>query len=92
MNKIINDQTIIGKLVGFTKRWNPFTTEVFAMVEVEEETINVPIDYRQQKFIQMEHPINSLVPLIYNEGKWQITSRTLTGDHKIFNEGRTVFM
>jgi hypothetical protein len=86
------EPTIIGKLIGFTNRWNPFTTQVFAVVEVDAKMINVPIDYRQQKFIQKEHPINSLVPLIFNEGKWQITSRTLLVDHKIFSDGRTVYL
>jgi hypothetical protein len=92
MSNIIKDQTIIGKLVGFTKRWNPFNSEVFAMVEVDATMINVPIDYRQQKFIQNEHPINSLVQLIFNDGQWQITSSTLTVEHKVFGDARTVYM
>ncbi len=77
MNKITEMPTIIGKLKGFTKHWNPFKSEVFALVEVDSEVINIPIDYRQQKFIQMEHPVNSLVPLTFNENRWQIASTTV---------------
>ncbi len=82
---------LIGKLRGFTRRWNPFDNEIFALVEVDDrQVINVPIDYRQQKYIQNEHPVNSMVPLVFREGRWQITSRTLSpeqisiGEHSIF--------
>lgn len=71
-------QPIIGKLIRFTNRWNPFDNEVFAIVKVDMQVINVPIDYRQQKYIQKEHPINSLVPIVFSDGKWQITSKTVT--------------
>lgn len=89
--KVINP-TILGILVGFTKRWNPFTNEVFALVEVDAKVINVPIDYRQQIFIQNEHPLNSLVPLIFNEGKWQISSQTAAVEQKTFSDSYTVFL
>jgi cAMP phosphodiesterase len=83
--------TIIGKLTGFTKRWNPFSTEVFALVEVDTKVINVPIDYRQKRIVQMEHPIDSLVPLAFNEGKWEILSQMETAEHKVFIDSTTVF-
>ncbi len=82
---------IIGKLVGYTKRWNPFNSQVFAVVKIDEQdVINVPIDYRQQKFIQMEHPVNSLVSIFFCEGKWQITSKTVT-EH-FSQETNTVYL
>lgn len=82
---------IIGKLVGYSKRWNPFNSQVFAVVKIDDhDVINVPIDYRQQKFIQMEHPVNSLVPIIFCEGRWQITSKTLT--ERNLQDANTVFM
>ncbi len=84
--------TIIGKLMGFTKRWNPFSTEVFALVKVNTRVINVPIDYRQQNIIQREHPISSFVPLAFNEGKWEIISRISASDSKLFNDSSTVFL
>ena len=84
--------TIIGKLMGFTKRWNPFSTEVFAMVKVDTKVINVPIDYRQKNLIQKEHPIHSLVPLIFTEGRWEITSNMAANEHRLFNDSSTVFL
>jgi hypothetical protein len=84
--------TIIGKLMGFTNRWNPFSTEVFAQVKVDTKVINVPIDYRQKNIIQKEHPIDSLVPLIYKEGKWEISSGMSASEHKLFNDSSTVFL
>jgi hypothetical protein len=84
--------TIIGKLMGFTKRWNPFSTEVFALVEVDARVINVPIDYRQKSIIQKEHPIDSLVPLTFNAGKWEITSKMSASEHRLFSDSSTVFL
>lgn len=85
--------TIIGKLMGFTKRWNPFSTEVFAQVEVDTKVINIPIDYRQKMFIQKEHPIHSLVPLIYNDdGELEILSDESTGEFKLFKDSSSVFV
>ena len=86
--------TIIGKLMGFTKRWNPFSTEVFAQVEVDTKVINIPIDYRQKMFIQKEHPIDSLVPLVYNgdEGQWEILSDESIGEYKLFKDSSSVFV
>ena len=77
MSKNNTMQPIIGKLKGFSKHWNPFKNEVFALVEVDSEVLNVPVDYRQTKFIQMEHPVNSLVPLVFCEDRWQISSTTV---------------
>ncbi len=84
--------TIIGKLMGYTKRWNPFSTEVFAMIEVDAKVINVPIDYRQKNLIQKEHPVDSLVRLVFNEGQWEITSMMTAGEHRLFNDSSTVFL
>jgi hypothetical protein len=84
--------TIIGKLMGFTKRWNPLSTEVFALVEVDARVINVPIDYRQKSIIQKEHPVDSLVPLIFNDGKWEITSQLAASEQRLFKDSSTVFL
>jgi len=81
---------IMGTLKGFTKNWNPFNRKVFALVQLgEEDIINVPIDYRQQTLIMREHPVNSPVSIIFSEGRWQITSETITD--KFFTDANTVF-
>jgi hypothetical protein len=82
---------IMGRLVGFTRRWNPFSTEVFVLVEVDSKVINVPIDYRQQKYIQKEHPIDSRIPLTFYDGRWHVNSRLITADFKMFSDNHTVF-
>lgn len=64
-----------GILVGYTSRWNPFTTKVNVLIKVGEKTIKIPIDYRQQKFIQTEYAIGSKVEIERHEGIWQIKSK-----------------
>jgi len=64
-----------GVLVGFTGRWNPFTTKVNILVKIGKKTLKIPIDYRQQKFIQKEYAIGSQVELERYEGSWHIKSR-----------------
>lgn len=81
---------IIGKLKGFSKHWNPFRNEVFALVEVDSEVMNIPVDYRQLKFIQKEHPLNSLVPLTFNEDRWKIGSSTVVETWQ-FKDTNSVF-
>jgi hypothetical protein len=89
--KKVVSPTILGILVGFTKRWNPLSTEIFARVEVDDQVISVPIDYRQKNIIQREHPIYSIVPLIFKEGKWEITSNMSASEQKVFSDISTVF-
>lgn len=64
-----------GVLVGFTSRWNPFTTKVNVLVKVGNKTMKIPIDYRQQKFIQKEYDIGSKVEVEQYEGSWHIKSQ-----------------
>ena len=78
MSEFMEPITAMGRLMGFTKHWNPFKNEIFALVELESEVIKLPIDYRQLKYVQKEHPVNSLVPLTYSEDRWQISSDTVT--------------
>lgn len=90
MKKNLVMRPILGTLKGFTKNWNPFNREVFARVQLDEEAvIDIPIDYRQQKFVMMEHPVDSPVAIIFAEGRWQITSETIM--EKIFPESNTVY-
>ncbi len=90
MQKNLVMRPILGTLKGFTKNWNPFNRQVFALVQLDEEdVINVPIDYRQQTFIMREHPVNSPVSIIFSEGRWQITSETIMD--KLFTDANTVY-
>jgi hypothetical protein len=91
MSETMSGGQIIGKLIGFTNRWNPLKTDIFAKVEVDKKVISIPIDYRQRKFIEMEHPINSRIPLVFLEGKWQIVSSLISADSYILNDRLSVF-
>ena len=82
---------IIGKLVGFTNRWNPLKTDIFAQVKIDKDVINVPIDFRQRKYIEMEHPLNSYVALMFREGKWQIVSHITKTDNKFMADPLSLF-
>ncbi len=64
-----------GILVGFTKRWNPFTTKVNVLLKVGNKTLKAPIDYRQQKFIEKEYAVGSRVEVERYEGHWRIKSQ-----------------
>jgi hypothetical protein len=91
MSKKWPAEPIIGKLVGFTKRWNPFNNDIYVLVEVNNNIMNIPIDFRQKKFILMEHSIDSRIPLVYSDGKWHIHSRQISTEFKMFNDNQTVF-
>ncbi len=64
-----------GVLVGFTTRWNPFTTKVNVLIKTGDKTLKVPIDYRQQKFIEKEYTVGSRVEVERYEGHWRIKSQ-----------------
>lgn len=91
MSEPMSGRQIIGKLVGFTSRWNPLNTDIFVQVKVDKEMINIPIDFRQRKFIEMEHPLNSYVLLMFREGNWQIVSNMAKVDNKFLADPLTLF-
>lgn len=80
-------ETIIGKLVGFSKRWNPFSTEVRVQVRVDSKVINIPIDYRQQQYIQKEHPVGSNIMLSFSNGNWHIYSKPVINEFMLAKDG-----
>ncbi len=64
-----------GILTGITSRWNPLSRTVHMLVKVNGNTIRVPIDHRQVKYMQKEHNIGSEVELHFYEGGWHVVSR-----------------
>ena len=91
MSEIMSGGHIIGKLIGFTNRWNPLKTGIFAKVEVNKKVISIPIDFRQKKFIEMEHPVNSHIPLVYAEGGWRIVSSPDNAESRVLIDQLTLF-
>jgi hypothetical protein len=81
-----------GIVIGYTKRWNPFASQIFAQIKVENQIMNISIDWRQKNIIQKHYPLNSTVPLIFNEGKWEITSDMSVSENKLFSDISTVFL
>jgi hypothetical protein len=64
----------IGILSGFTGRWNPLSRIVHLLVNVNGNTLRVPIDHRQMQFIRKEYDIGSEIELQFYEGNWHVIS------------------
>jgi hypothetical protein len=70
---------LVGTFVGFRKI-NPLSKQFTARFKAAGKTIRVNVDYRQQAFIQKEHPVGSQVALGYYGGHWHIESRSIQPD------------
>jgi hypothetical protein len=73
------DGVFVGTFVGFRKI-NPLSTKITALFKGDERTIGIPVDYRQQAFIQKEHLVGSKVALGYYGGEWHIGSKPIQHD------------
>jgi hypothetical protein len=68
----------IGKVLNFSKKWYPLSSEVFLHVQVDNSVISIPINYKQKTVIEEEYPVNSQILLAYSDsGEWHILSRHL---------------
>jgi hypothetical protein len=78
-----------GILVGYTSRWNPFTTKVNVLINVNGKVMKIPIDYRQLKFVQKEYAVGSKVEIESYEGNWRIKSEPEPINKFYLDEGAT---
>jgi hypothetical protein len=68
-----------GELLGYTGRRNPFSQEVYAIVNIDGNIRRTPIYCRQMKYIQKEYyPSRSIIDI----GTWRIISQHVTKDFK----------
>ncbi|HTY89826.1 MAG TPA: hypothetical protein VMC84_01485 [Methanocella sp.] len=73
---------IHGRVAGYATGWISISSLAHIVVKVGHDTIRIPIDQRQIKFIQKEHPVGDIVELEYNGG-WHILSRATPMDNDI---------
>ncbi len=79
MSEEIKPPVATGMVISYSNQWNPFIWEVNVLVRVNGKMISVPIDRRQRRFIEREHPIGSMVELEHTD-KWRIKSREIVFD------------
>ncbi len=70
------DIITFGEIARYPKRLLPISRSTHIVVRIGREIVDVPVDYRQIKFIEKEHPVGSIVELEY-DGGWHIRSHTV---------------
>jgi hypothetical protein len=70
------DIITFGEIARYPKRIIPLSRSTHIVVRIGREMVDVPIDNRQIKFIEKEHPVGSIVELEYDSG-WRIRSHTM---------------
>ena len=91
MNNISDGSVVIGKVLGYSKGWNPLSHECSVVVKVENKKIVANIDSRQQKFIQKEYPRGSRIAMGFYGGQWHIGSKP-SGEGRLQLEAGVSFM
>ena len=81
VNKV-HIKSVLGEVVGYTSRWNPLSPYAHVIVKVGHDTLRIPVDHRQVKYIRNEYPIGEMVELKFN-GQWQITSHAAPAEFDI---------
>jgi hypothetical protein len=90
MNEIPVDSAAIGKVIGYSKSRNPLSYESYVIIKVNDNKIVVPIDPRQQKFVQKEYPAGSRVAVGFYGGKWHIGSKPVDEKSLILDTGISI--
>ncbi len=74
-----DERTIAGKVIGYKKGLSLVLAKSLVLVKVENGIVSIPVDYRQEKFIEKEYPPGTTVPIGVRDGKWHIRSRPARG-------------
>lgn len=90
MNEMSVDGAAIGKVIGYSKSWNPLSHESYVVIKVNNKKIVVPIDMRQQKFVQKEYSSGSHVAMGFYGGKWHIGSKLVKENPFMFETGISI--
>jgi hypothetical protein len=77
-----NNKLVIGELIRYKDKLNPLSTVTYVLVRVNNEIIQVPVDYRQTMLIEKEYPIGSDVEMRF-DGNWHIQSKPVPCDFDI---------
>jgi len=90
MNETPVDGAAIGEIIGYSKSWNPLSRESYVVIKVNDQKIVIPIDRRQEKFIQKEYPSGSKVAVGFYGGAWHIGSKPIVENSLIFETGVSI--
>ncbi len=80
----------IGKVIGYSKSWNPLSHDSYVIIKVNNDKITVPIDTRQQKFVQKEYPPGSQIAVGFYGGAWHIGSKPVGENSYISDTGISI--
>jgi hypothetical protein len=81
---------VIGKVIGYRTSWNPLAHESYVIVKANDDKIVVPIDMRQQKFVQKEYPVGSQVAVGFYGDAWHIGSKPVEENLLIYETGISI--
>lgn len=66
---------LTGKVIGYKSSLNILSSNAYVIVNADNDRIAVTVDSRQRKYIEMEYPPGSRIPIGFYEGKWNIGSK-----------------
>lgn len=69
-----SENVAVGEIIGYGRVYNPFSKKARVIVKANDRVIRVPVDYRQQRYIQNEHRIGDRVAVGFYGGEWHIGS------------------
>jgi hypothetical protein len=90
MSEIPSGGAAIGKVIGYRTSWNPLSHESYVVVKVNGSKVFVPIDVRQQMFVQKEYPIGSRVAVGFYGGAWHIGSKPVGEKSLLVDNGVSI--
>jgi hypothetical protein len=90
MSEIPSGGAAIGKVIGYRTSWNPLSHESYVVIKVNDSKISVPIDTRQQMFVQKEYPVGSRVAVGFYGGAWHIGSKPVEENLLLFDNGVSI--
>ncbi len=76
------DIITFGEIASYPKRLLPLSRSTHIVVRIGREMVDVPVDNRQIKFIEKEHPVGSIVELEY-DSCWRIRSHEMPRENDI---------
>lgn len=84
------DIITFGEIARYPKRLLPISRSTHIVVKIGREMVDVPVDNRQIKFIEKEHPVGSIVELEYDSG-WRIRSHMAPLENDITVKAQDIY-
>jgi len=84
------DMITLGEIARYPKRLLSLSRITHIAVRVGQEIVDVPVDNRQVRFIEKEHPVGSIVELEY-DSVWRIRSNNAPPENDITALARDIY-